>query len=242
MLAAMLAPRRWLIGALLLGGCGTTPPQREEPTVAVERSVAPEPSPSLTEPLSEPPKPYVPDPEGFGDSCEDDGGCGWDDPCNPTRCVAATQPADIACDKSSPAPGECSCVAGRCSLRPSEVPAEGPSCRLEPCGLDQGAGRCVAGSLLGANRQLRDLGPACPCDEQRLECRFVWVESIACKSVDDCWVSDGRPHFPIARPKSKRSRELSSRGRGVKKFRPCSDAEVGPACVEGRCSVVAYRC
>ncbi|MFO7567708.1 MAG: hypothetical protein R6X02_34015 [Enhygromyxa sp.] len=231
----MLVPRRWLICVVLGCGCGSTPKVGEDPPVSAERQAPPEPA---TEPRAEvvvvvEAEPYTPDPEGFGDPCSADSECGWDDPCMPTRCVGAAHvPSDVNCDETQPAPGACSCVAGRCSLRPNQAPAEAPSCRNHGCGLDQGAGRCVAGSSLGANRQRRDVGPACHCDDERLECRFVWVEPIECETVEACWVSDSRPHHPVPRPKSKRGR----------KFRPCRDGEVGPACLDGRCSLVAHRC
>ena len=86
--------------------------------------------------------------------------------------------------------------------------------------------------MVEANRQIRDLGPACSCDADSLECRFVWVEPIACETVADCWVSDGRPHYPIARPKALRKQ----------KFEPCRDGEVAPTCAAGRCSLLAYGC
>lgn len=227
--------RRWPLYLLLWCGCGTTPHHGDEPPIPAERHSPPASDPDETprvEPSPPRPASYAPDPEGFGDPCSDDAGCGWDDPCAPKRCVGAAHSSTLVCEETMPAPGECLCVAGRCSLRPNEADSEAPSCRTQACGLDQGAGRCVGGSLLGANRQTRDVGPACPCDEQSLECRFVWVESIACESVEACWVSDGRPHYPISRPKAKRGR----------KFRPCQDGEVAPACVDGRCSLVAYRC
>jgi hypothetical protein len=232
-----------LIATLFVVGCGTTSEPGSSTTQSraqdpsADRRDAPVPGPSEkpVEPAAPPskPEPYVPDPEGFGDACSDDAGCGWDDPCVATRCIGATQvPDDLKCDESAPPPGTCSCVEGRCSLRPKDTPAAAPSCRTETCGLEQSAGRCVAGSQLQANRYTRDLGPACHCDQDSLECRFVWVEAIACEDVGACWVSESPPYHPIPRPKSMRGR----------KFKPCSDGEVAPICRDGLCSVVAYSC
>jgi hypothetical protein len=52
---------------------------------------------------------------------------------------------------------------------------------------------------------------------------------IPCTSVDDCWIEGRRP---IARPKNLRGR----------KFKPCKDGEVAPACKEGVCDRIAYKC
>jgi hypothetical protein len=57
-------------------------------------------------------------------------------------------------------------------------------------------------------------------------------EPIPCENVDACWVSDTTPAQPIVRPKQLRGR----------KFEPCRDGEVSPACVEGRCALVAHGC
>lgn len=227
--------RRLLIIAMLLTSCGTTPePVASEPSRAENPPTArseDQPSPEANEDPE--PKPYAIDPNGFGHACLADAECGWDDPCVPTRCIGSAHvPTNLKCGESMPAPGTCSCVENRCSLRPREAPAEAPSCRADSCGLDQSAGRCVAGSMLEANRYKRDRGPACHCDQETLECRFVWVEPIACNDADACWVSEQPPYHPVARPESLRGRQ----------FRPCSDGEVAPVCRDGFCSLTAFKC
>jgi hypothetical protein len=235
--------RSLLIAVALVCGCGTA----TEPASSDKSNQDPPPSPDERdsggpqpvdtkphEPIEPPTEPYAPNPQGYGDECTDNAGCGWDDPCVATRCVGAAHVRvdDHECEERAPPPGECGCIAGHCSLKPTVVATEAPSCKLESCGLDQGAGRCVAGSMVEANRMMRDVGPACHCDQKSLECQFVWVEPIECKDVEACWVSDSRPYHPIARPKEKRG----------KKFQPCKDGEVAPVCIDGRCSLAAYSC
>ena len=58
------------------------------------------------------------------------------------------------------------------------------------------------------------------------------AQAIACETVDDCWVSDTAPARPIARPEPLRGR----------KFTPCKDGEVAPACVEGACILAPHAC
>lgn len=57
---------------------------------------------------------------------------------------------------------------------------------------------------------------------------------VACKSVDDCWVSAKRyPAVPIARPKHLKG----------KSFKPCVDGEVAPTCTSaGACGLLGYDC
>lgn len=223
--------------ALLLAACGSSnePAPIEPPAPAsVNQPDADEPAPPEPAP-PEPKPPYVPDPSGSGDPCSETSACGWDDPCIPTRCVGGehvgTSPA---CEESAPPPGECTCLAGHCTLRPTQ-PASAPpvSCKTTGwCGLDQGAGRCVDGAMRDANRTTRDQGPACHCELESATCELTWVEPIECESVEQCWVSDAPPYHPIPRPRSLRGR----------KFRPCQDGEVAPLCTDGRCTVAGYSC
>ena len=243
---ASIAARLVLLVPLMFASCGTTSEPasstsgraQDPPTEPSGDGPVSAPSANTGDPVAppEPPpkrEPYVPDPDGFGDACLADTECGWDDPCVPTRCVGASNvPSDLKCDETAPPPGTCSCVERRCSLRPNEAPAPAPSCRREACGLDQSAGRCVAGTQLEANRYIRTHGPACHCDQDTLECQFVWVEPIECEDENACWVSNSRPYHPIARPKSLRGRE----------FRPCRDGEVAPVCTDGMCGVVPFKC
>jgi hypothetical protein len=231
--AAFVLVLMYLGWTLALWGCGgSNEPAPSEPPA---KGSAP-----IVEPTPEPPpppperKPYVPDPSGMGDACSDTSPCGWDHPCVPTRCVGqehiGTSPA---CEERAPEPGECTCLAGHCTLRPNAPASEPVSCKLTgSCGLDQGAGRCVDGAMQDANRGTRDHGPACHCNFESSTCEFVWVEPIECESVEQCWVSDSSPYHPIPRPKALRG----------KKFRPCKDGEVAPLCTNGRCTVAAYSC
>ena len=232
-----------LLAALLIA-CTSSGAPPEPATPTNERAPA-EPATALAPadptapidapPPTPPPEPYAVDPAGHGAPCEDDAGCGWDDGCVPTRCVdaahAATQPTE--CDESAPPPGACLCHAGRCTLQPKATPAPSePGCKTRQCGLDASAGRCVVGEMLDANRRARAEGPACFCDAASDRCEFRWLEAIPCDDVGACWISDESPRHPIARPKKLRGR----------RFQPCRDGELAPACRDGRCVVVAYKC
>ena len=103
---------------------------------------------------------------------------------------------------------------------------------MKRCGLEQAAGRCVVGDMTEANRLPRDAGPACVCDEASDRCEFRWIDAIPCESGRDCWISDDAPRRPVARPKRLRGR----------RFRPCRDGELAPACRQGRCTLAAYKC
>jgi hypothetical protein len=83
-----------------------------------------------------------------------------------------------------------------------------------------------------AARLPRDTGPACFCDDASDRCEFRWIDAVPCESERDCWVSDDVPWHPVARPKRLRGR----------RFRPCRDGELAPACRQGRCTLNAYRC
>ena len=231
--------------AVVIAGCGgSSEPAPSGPPAApineapvespVESRVEPGPPPIKETPPPAEPKPYEPDPSGLGDACSETSACGWDHPCVPTRCVGSEHiGSSPACEERAPDPGECTCVAGHCALRPTTPASEPVSCKTTGnCGLDQGAGRCVDGAMRDANIMTRDQGPACHCNFETSTCEFVWVEPIECESVEQCWVSDSRPHHPIPRPKSLRG----------KKFRPCKDGEVAPLCTNGRCTLAAYSC
>jgi hypothetical protein len=230
---------RALVLTLIVGlmACGSS--REPVPSEPVAKDGAPDPvveSEPTPEPEPPPPKkPYEPDPSGAGDPCSEASPCGWDHPCIPTRCVGhdhiGTSPA---CEESAPPPGECMCLAGQCTLRPTAPPSapEPVSCKMSGCGLDRGAGRCVEGAMQDANRTTRDQGPACHCDYGSSTCEFTWVEPIPCETVEQCWVSDSAPYHPVPRPKSLRGR----------KFRPCKDGEVAPMCTNGHCTVAGYSC
>ncbi|MEZ4448742.1 MAG: hypothetical protein R3B09_04615 [Nannocystaceae bacterium] len=228
--------------AALLLACAA-PATPEPPVVPSSVVVASDPEPASSEdepapPIAEIARPRAPtaaDPSGRGDACEDDAGCGWDHACLPQRCVGAASaaPEAAACDESGPPPGACVCVTGRCMTRPDPPPPPSDEgCHIEGCGLDEGAGRCVVGRMFEANRYARDVGPLCTCDAASRRCGFEWLGPIACTTVEQCWVSRTSPWHPIPRPKALRGR----------KFSPCRDGELAPACKDGRCTLLAYSC
>ena len=162
-------------------------------------------------------------------ACEANDDCGWDDPCVPQRCVGApdAEPSEVACNESRPAPGECLCAVGRCTLRRTEAPEPVAGCGGGFCSLDPSAGRCVTARTGTAGSPAR--GPYCYCDGVDDTCRFEWREPIPCRTTNDCWVDGGRPVRPVRRPRRLRGRT----------FRPCVDGETAPTCNdEGFCDFV----
>jgi hypothetical protein len=92
------------------------------------------------------------------------------------------------------------------------------SCRSYADCFYDAQGQCRApGSNESAHTYL-DPGPFCDCTAGL--CEIVQVPEIACKTDQDCWVSNELPHRPIRRPAHLRGR----------KFRPCVDGEVPPRC------------
>jgi hypothetical protein len=58
-------------------------------------------------------------------------------------------------------------------------------------------------------------------------------EGPPCEVDDDCWIASSPSGLvPIRRPSHLRG----------KRFKPCSDGESAPACLEGRCALRKYRC
>ncbi|HEU4534281.1 MAG TPA: hypothetical protein VFS00_09185 [Polyangiaceae bacterium] len=172
-----------------------------------------------------------------GAACVADADCRWDDPCTPQRCVGGrAETAD--CEKSSPPPGACLCVARQCALKPSRMPAPAGACEPGGCVLDRAAGRCVADAH-GTPPNLRstppvETGPSCDCITPAKGCEMTWFEPVACKTNRDCWISPTPRTHPIARPARFKGRD----------FKPCADGEVAPACGgDGFCTVGrAYKC
>lgn len=245
-----------IVGCLALLACGATDPagpssergssergsaerasterRSTEPTETGAEGAHPptvDPAPEAEETSPAPPTPIPAGP------CTADADCGFDSPCLPRLCV--TNPPELdACDESGPPPGTCACVEGRCALRPNAERGEVTSnedCEAygeRTCGLDLAAGACAPGG--GAQRRGRTwTGPRCFCDGRPpRRCHFRWIEPVACGDVEDCWVEhDPLPH-PIARPRRLRGR----------RFRPCADGELAPACVDGQCTLRAYGC
>ena len=170
-------------------------------------------------------------------TCGADADCAFDNPCDPQRCVAAASvPASPGCKESRSPTGTCVCFEKRCSLRPGhghpKVAVEADCDYVPGCALDRAAGRCSPGRD-DDFRPDRSIGPRCHCDSHTpRRCHFSWHDPIACKSVDDCWVDPAPYAHPIKRPRAKKG----------KRFRPCKDGEVAPACSDGRCNLIAYGC
>jgi hypothetical protein len=225
-----------LWGAAVLGACWVTgcagaarkeptsrPPSPMTPTVAVPMATT-EPSPAVE------PSPVAPEPEPEPGAdhrsvarCDSDADCGWNDPCVPTRCMAAVS-SDLKCSETRPAPGACLCWSGRCTLKPKRPPkAQGP-CEVRGCVVDRAGGTCVADTR-GVKENFRhnsgaEAGPSCDCLKPAAGCAFTWYEPVACTTVRDCWVdSEPRPH-PVRRPAHRRGGE----------FKPCHDGEISPQC------------
>jgi len=229
----MLRAVQWglSLSVLLMGACTpSTPSPASTPSAAGTPSPGSSDRPEL-EPVATPPRPENPD--GLGDACAGDTDCGWDDGCMPEKCVGAKYKAgdDVLCTESAPPPGECLCMNNRCAMRPSGPGTVAGKCLVKECGLDEASGECRVGTALKANRFSRDVGPMCRCDAEA-GCVFEWLEPVACEDVSECWVSQDVPRHPIARPKKLKK----------KKFRPCKDGVLAPACQEGACTLRTYRC
>ena len=170
-------------------------------------------------------------------ACAADADCAFDNPCDPQRCVAAASvPASPGCKESRSPTGTCVCFEKRCSLRPGpghpKVAVDADCTYTQGCALDRAAGRCAPGRD-DDFRPDRSIGPRCDCDRHVPQrCHFSWLDPVACTSVDDCWVEKLPFSHPIKRPRSRKG----------KKFRPCKDGEVAPACQDGRCTLLAYGC
>jgi len=198
----------------------------------------PAPAAARSDASAAPGAPALPAPPPIDQSaCAGDGDCAFDDPCNPQRCVAAASvPTSPGCKESREPTGTCVCFEKRCSLRPGpshpKVAVDADCTYTEGCALDRAAGRCTPGRD-DDFRPNRSIGPRCDCDSHVPQrCHFSWLDPIACTSVEDCWVEKLPYSHPIKRPRSKKG----------KKFRPCKDGEVAPACTDGTCSTIAYGC
>src|SRR5206468_834188 len=84
--------------------------------------------------------------DGAGDPCTAASECGWSPSCTPSRCVATSHVEPETCTRAVPPPGECTCLASRCTMRPTAVPPPEGDCTHERCGLDQSSGRCLVGA------------------------------------------------------------------------------------------------
>jgi len=224
----------WIAGLLWLG-CSSSSESRQTPAAASAGQPAPPappPSADASTPVAAAPPAIDPDAP-----CTADADCAFNNPCDPERCVAAASvPHSPGCKESREPTGTCVCFEKRCSLKPGPkhpvVSVDTDCTYAEGCALDRAAGTCKPGRD-DDFRPERSIGPRCDCDSHVPQrCHFSWLDPIACTSVDDCWVDPSPFSHPIKRPRSKKG----------KKFRPCKDGEVAPACAEGRCTTIAYGC
>jgi hypothetical protein len=224
------------IAGLLALSCSQPAEPRQSPTSPT--ASAPEPAePAPPAATADAGRPAAAAPPVDPSACKADADCVFENPCQPARCVAAASvPASPGCKESSEPTGTCVCFDNRCSLKPGSkhpVVAVDADCTYVPgCVLDRAAGRCTPGKD-DDFRADRSIGPRCDCDSHVPQrCHFSWLDPIACTSVDDCWVDPAPFSHPIKRPRSKKG----------KKFRPCKDGEVAPACTDGHCTTRAYGC
>jgi hypothetical protein len=168
------------------------------------------------------PKPAPPAPPKL--ACTADADCNFADPANPGRCVAAPGSATNA-------NGSCTCFEGSCAMRPKTEQIGKLACENSgQCDLDVTTAQCDPGLVSDDEFKVRWVGPVCRCSPKDQRCHTEWIEPVACKTVDDCWVSpDDRP---IARPAKHKG----------KTFRGCKDGERVPVCVKGQCSLDALMC
>ena len=169
------------------------------------------------------------------DSCEANADCGWDSSCLPTRCVSAKRsPGLIACDESSPPPGECLCADNYCTLKPKRLPAPvALGCKADAdCLFEPSSGTCGARQEFGQG-PINKEGAFCTCEPTSGACSVEWVGPVACKTYKDCsWLRAPLRPVPsslIPRPQP----------RPVK---ACSTGEVDSVCKEGVCVVVGWSC
>jgi hypothetical protein len=229
-------PAIWLVPLLALS-CRESPETRPDPATSARGeppAVAPAPpAPADASPVAAAAPPAV-DPDA---PCASDGDCAFNNPCDPQRCVAAASvPHSPGCKESREPTGTCVCFEKHCSLKPGpnhpKVSVEADCDYVPGCALDRASGTCAPGKD-DDFRPNREIGPRCDCDSHvPRRCQFAWLDPIACTSVEDCWVDPAPFSHPIRRPRSKKG----------KKFRPCKDGEVAPACMDGHCTTRAYGC
>ena len=164
-------------------------------------------------------------------SCTADEDCGWDNACMPQRCVAATNNA-LVCAEARPAPGTCSCINDRCTLRLEGLAASNgitPSCSdASQCLFDPRSGRCTHANA-NADAPIWSEGAYCSCEYSA--CMVQWVDPIPCETALDCAVGSN-PVRPTAAVPARESA-----------FVPCVDGELAPVCTnQGFCAVVGFEC
>ena len=166
-----------------------------------------------------------------GDMCTADVDCDWDNRCEPQRCVAAPD-VQLTCTGASPAPGTCSCINDRCTLRLEGLAAGNgitPSCSdTSECLFDPTSGRCTHANG-NVDLPITSQGAYCTCESSA--CMVQWVDPIPCESALDCAVGTD----PL--------RPLPAVPARTTAFEPCVDGEVAPICTpEGFCMVAGLAC
>ena len=172
----------------------------------------------------------LPAPTADGDPCNQDGDCGWDDPCGAERCMA-NPPQFVGCDKSRPPPGKCRCVRSRCTLEPTGPRPAGPPCTSDgQCEPDVGRALCVAGNPGGP---IETEGNLCLCTQGA--CQPGWSPAVPCKDFADCSFTREPRLRPV--PSSQVPRPVP---RPVK---PCQDGEADSVCGPDKiCHIVVWSC
>ena len=166
-----------------------------------------------------------------GDYCASKADCGWDHPCQPTRCGAPADASQAICAGPVPA-STCTCVEGQCAWEwTGPPPPPGPACAADrDCGIEVATGRCAAGP--DQTGPIQGQGPLCACEEG--QCAWRWEAPVACESWKDCsWTRE-----PRLRP-------ISSTlvPRLVKHpVRACKDGEIDSVCLDGFCQILAWGC
>jgi len=167
--------------------------------------------------------------------CTRDEVCGWDDPCDPSRCVLGGR-RHAVCERSHPPPGECRCHRGACTLQrhdASTTRSPETGCRTSAeCSLDAGTGVCHV-QRVSATPAIQVGEHFCDCERASGRCIARRYEPVRCRSWRDCsWaesplraVSSREVRRPVPRP-----------------VRACRDAEVDSRCVNGTCVLVRWLC
>lgn len=168
--------------------------------------------------------------------CGADGECGWDDPCVPTRCVAAGSSRPAACRRSAPEPGSCRCVIGACTLQRGDLestrsPERGCQTSAD-CDLDRPTGVCrVRAATLAPPANPGDR--FCDCDTATGACVQREQAPVSCRSWRDCsWTRSPLRAVPSAQVR----RPVPG------PVRACRDGSIDSVCERGTCRVVTWGC
>lgn len=170
-------------------------------------------------------------------TCRADADCGWDDPCAPTACAAATKPPPgMRCGRPS-TPGACKCVGGACALVRSPAtrdPSDAPRCAASAdCAFDAAAGRCVE-ARAGATPSRS--GIVCACDVPNQRCVQSWAGDVPCRTFADCSFVHVGGAGDVVAPSWFAPRRTPAPAR------PCKDGPADAVCKEGTCRLVRWKC